>query len=58
MRGHSHFGGDYDQKGFWQVKIKLGKFVWSPPPAAAEVAVEELRKSLIKRRDSTHVKIA
>jgi hypothetical protein len=33
----------------------MGKFVWCPPPAAADVALEELRKALIKRRDATHV---
>jgi hypothetical protein len=37
------------------VNIKPGKFVWEPAPAAADVAIEELRKALIKRRDSTHV---
>jgi hypothetical protein len=29
--------------------------MWSPPPGAADVTVEELRKSLIKGRGSTHV---
>lgn len=54
-RGHQHVGGHYDQYGFWHPITKAGKFVWVPPPAAAEIALEELRKSLIKRRDSTHV---
>ena len=31
-----------------------GSYVWAPPPAAADVALEELRKALIKRQDSTH----
>jgi hypothetical protein len=53
-RGHSHDGGHYDMSGFWRVNIRPGKFVWTPP-AAADVALEELRKALIKRRDSTHV---
>jgi hypothetical protein len=54
-RGHSHDGGSYDENGFWRLKIRPGKFIWAPPPAAADVAVEELRKALIKRRDCTHV---
>jgi hypothetical protein len=54
-RGHSHDGGCYDEKGFWRIKIGSGKFIWAPPPAAADVAVEELRKALTKRLDCTHV---
>jgi hypothetical protein len=54
-RGHSHNGGYYDKYGFWRLHIRPGKFVWAPPPAAADVAMEEYRKALIKQRDSTHV---
>jgi hypothetical protein len=54
-RGHSHDGGYYDESGFWRLNIRCGKFIWAPPPAAADVAVEELRKALIKRRDCTHI---
>jgi hypothetical protein len=53
-RGHSHDGGLYDSKGFLRVKIKSGKLVWVPSPAAADVALEELKKALIKRQDCTH----
>lgn len=35
--------------------IKKGTFVWAPPPAAANVAVEEIRKARIKRHQSTHI---
>ena len=35
--------------------IQAGTFVWSPPPAACNVAIEELRKTRIKRQDSTHI---
>ena len=35
--------------------IKRGTLVWSPPPAACDVALEELRKARIKRQDSTHI---
>jgi hypothetical protein len=40
--------GHYDGHGFWRVEIKSGKFIWAPPPGAADIAVEELRKALIK----------
>jgi len=54
-RGHDHDGGYYDEKNYWRIKTRAGKFVWFPPPAAAEVAIEELRKSRLKRRESTHL---
>jgi hypothetical protein len=54
-RGHDVSGGSYDSKGFWRSTFKPGKFVWSPPPAAANVALEELRKARIKRQHSIHV---
>ena len=34
--------------------IETGTFIWSPPPAACDVALEELRKARIKRQDSTY----
>jgi hypothetical protein len=36
-------------------QMGLGTYLWHPPPAAAEFAVEELRKARLKRQDSTHV---
>ncbi|KAL7573962.1 hypothetical protein ACA910_001969 [Epithemia clementina (nom. ined.)] len=36
-------------------KLESGKFVWAPPPGAADVALEELRKARIKRQSSIHV---
>jgi len=54
-RGHDHIGHYKDEKGFTRLKMKKGIFVWSPPPAAAEVAIEDLRKARLKRRDSTHL---
>jgi hypothetical protein len=41
-RGHGILGGKLDSKGFWMHQIKPGVFVWNPPPAAAQVALEEL----------------
>jgi hypothetical protein len=35
--------------------IGAGVFAWFPPPAAADVAIEQLRIARIKRQDSTHV---
>jgi hypothetical protein len=35
--------------------LKSGVFVWSPPPCAAESAVEELRKARHKRQLSQHL---
>jgi hypothetical protein len=53
-RGHNQLGGEYDDKGFWHHKICPGTFVWTPLPTAVVVALEDLRKSRIKRQDSTH----
>jgi hypothetical protein len=54
-RGHDHLGGAPDPLGFWIHDISPGHFVWTPPPAAADVALEEMRKARIKRQDSTHI---
>jgi hypothetical protein len=35
--------------------LRKGVFGWFPPPAAADVAMEQLRIARIKRQDSTHV---
>ena len=35
--------------------LKKGSFVWAPPPAAADVALEQLRKARLKRQNSWHV---
>lgn len=49
-RGHGVVGGERNEDGIWFPKLDLhGPCVWSPPPAAATVAVEELRKARHKR---------
>ena len=35
--------------------IKSGIYIWAPPPAAASIAVNELRKARHKRQESVHV---
>jgi hypothetical protein len=55
-RGHDLLkGGSYDPQGFWRPVVKHGVFFWSPPPRAAEAAIEKLRKARIKHQDSFHV---
>ena len=65
IRGHDISGGEFvsptewstDKSNlkFWRHHHKPGTYVWSPPPAAAQVCVEEIRKARIKRHQSTHV---
>ena len=55
IRGHDHDGGQVNQYRMWEWTIRKGNLVWVPPPAAANVAIEELRKSHIKRQSSTHL---
>jgi hypothetical protein len=54
-RGHDHRGGSVDSKGFWTPRLVKGTFIWTLPPAAAGVALEEFRKARLKRQRSTHV---
>ena len=54
-RGHDIVGWDRSMDGFWRPKFETGKYIWAPPPGAADVALDELRKARIKRQESTHV---
>jgi hypothetical protein len=54
-RGHDISGGSKDAKGYWRPRILTGTFVWTPPTAAASVALEELRKARIKCQNLLHV---
>jgi hypothetical protein len=55
-RGHDILGGKHDQEGFWRYEYKPGSFIWAPaPPGAAAIAIEELRKTRIKRQHSFHI---
>ena len=56
-KGHD-IGGWSEPKPWQQFKmptIQAGKYVWAPPPGAADVALEELRKARHKRQASTHI---
>ena len=55
-RGHDLLRtGTTNCDGRWIPEYEAGSFIWSPAPAAAETALEELRKARHKRQDSTHV---
>ena len=55
VRGHDAVGGTVDPKGIWKLVLQCGVYVWIPPPAAAEVCLEELRKARMKQKTSMHV---
>ncbi len=54
-RGHDQLGGAFDRHGFWQHQIVPGSFIWAPPPAAADVVVEQLSITRHKRSASFHL---
>ena len=41
--------------GFKWPRYCKGTYIWTPPPAAAEPALEELRKAQHRRTTSTHI---
>ena len=55
IRGQDTIGGTKCTDGFWRPTVGAGTFIWDPPPAAAYVALKQLRKARIKRQNSTHV---
>lgn len=56
-RGHEIVEGEYEENSEGHVfpKTQPGTFIWSPPPVAAGIAMEELRKSRHKSAESTHL---
>ena len=46
---------EYNSEGIKFPKVKPGTFIWTPPPVAGGIAIEELRKSRHKSVESTHV---
>lgn len=57
-KGHGILGGTRNPDGLWVPTIanpKTHMFLWAPPPAAADVAVEQLGLSRHKRPDFLHI---
>ena len=54
-RAHDIISGQFNEDEIWIPKFKSGIFVWSPAPAAAQFAVEQLREARNKRTSSLHV---
>jgi hypothetical protein len=54
-RGHHIKSWKKNERGFWYPELESRTYIWNPPAAAPRYAVEELRKSRLKRQDSTHV---
>ena len=54
-RRYDHDGGFYEKNNFWRLRLKKEKILWNPPPAAADAAIEELRKARLKRQKSHHI---
>jgi hypothetical protein len=56
-RGHDIVGGKKNADGVWIPTYRAGTYIWTPPPAGGQLAVEQLRRARLKREDSTHVVI-
>jgi hypothetical protein len=54
-RGHDIKGSTTNCDGQWLPEYVAGCYIWSPPPAAASIVLEELRKARQKRQDSAHL---
>lgn len=54
-RAHDLVDGYKDHNGFWRWKTQKSTYIWNVAPGAANVAIEQLRRARIKRRESTHV---
>jgi hypothetical protein len=57
VRGHDIVGGCKNDDGIWIPSYSSGTYVWTPPPAGAQLAVKQLRRARLKRENSTHVVI-
>ena len=47
--------GEKNEHGRWCAVERHGKWIWAPPPGAADVALEQLRLACLKRVKSKHV---
>jgi hypothetical protein len=56
FKGHGLTGGAYNSENVWvPTSTDVGLFVWTPPPAAARAAIDQLSISRHKRPSLTHV---
>ena len=55
LRGHDISGYCQNHDGRTVPTYKKGIYVWTPPPAAARIALEELRQARHKRQSSLHI---
>jgi hypothetical protein len=53
-RGHDLVGGNTQTDRFWIPEFKHGCYLWAPPPAAVNMALEELQVPRLKRQESFH----
>ena len=56
-RAHDIVGGEENGDGVWVPNYISATYIWTPPPAAAQIAIEQLRRARLKREASTHVVI-
>ena len=52
-QGHDIVGGAKNIDQVWMPKYKSGNYILAPPPAAADVCIDELRNARHKRQEST-----
>ena len=52
---HDIVGGCRNQDGIWIPHTKAGSYIWAPPPAGGQVAVEQLRRARLKSQSSYHI---
>ena len=55
IKGHDIVGYERNCDNLAIPRIKSGTYVWAPPPAVADAAVEQLRIARSKRKDSLHI---
>ena len=55
LRGHDISGYSQNHDGRTVPTYKKGIYIWTPPPAAARIALEELRQARHKRQSSLHI---
>ena len=57
LLGHDIVGGQKNDDGIWIPRYQAGTYIWTPPPAGGQIAVEQIRRARLKRENSTHVVI-